>query len=55
MLDLIADILFDVLVPSRWKNRCGEVDARWFLLGFLAVAAVVIGLVFGVLYLMGVH
>lgn len=55
LFDLLADVLFDALIPLRWRNRNGEVDARWFLLGFLLVAGAVVALFFGALYLLGVH
>ena len=55
LLDLVADVLFDALIPARWRDRHGEVDARWFLLAFLLVAAIVVALVFGALYLLSIH
>ena len=55
LLDLVADVLFDALIPARWRDRHGEVVARWVLLAFLLVAAIVVALVFGALYLLGIH
>lgn len=55
MWDFLASLLFDVLVPDRWKDEEGHVDGRWLFLGLVLALLIAAGLVFGVLYLLGVH
>ncbi len=55
MWDFLADVLVDVFAPDRWKDEDGHVDKRWFLLGFALLLFAVVGLVFGTMYLLGVH
>ncbi len=53
MLDIVADVLADVLIPDGWRNRDGEVYGRWIVL-LLAFAVVAVA-VFGLLRALGVH
>ena len=55
MWDVVVDLLLDLAVPWSWRDKDGNVCVRWYILGFLLAVAIVVGLVLGVMYLMGMH
>ena len=55
MWETFLSLIVDLVVPVQWKNRYGEVDSRWFLVGVIVVFGLAAAVVFGILFLLGAH